>query len=89
MNTSSRSKQLLSLRPHILLIGPALSSVVKDIADVFCRRSKEGNQFGAVLIPEGLISTLPLFRNLAAELNDLITSVDPSNHEALIEELEQ
>jgi hypothetical protein len=51
-----------------------LDDVVKDIADVIVLRSKQKKLFGTLLVPEGLLSHLPQFKQLIDELNNLFKS---------------
>jgi pyrophosphate--fructose-6-phosphate 1-phosphotransferase len=50
----------------------SLDDIVADIANVVAKRAAQGNNFGVVLIPEGLIEFIPAMRKLIDELNDLI-----------------
>lgn len=43
--------------------------MVKYIADIVALRNEKKKNFGTVLIPEGLLQHLPLFRQLIEELN--------------------
>lgn len=49
-----------------------LAQVVDDIAQVIAARAAQGNNFGTVLIPEGLIEFIPAVKKLIAELNDYL-----------------
>jgi diphosphate--fructose-6-phosphate 1-phosphotransferase len=49
--------------------GQNLEDVVKYISDIVALRSEKKKNFGTVLIPEGLLQHLPLFRQLIEELN--------------------
>ena len=49
-----------------------LNQVVDDIAQVVAKRAETGNNFGIVLIPEGLIEFIPAIKALIAELNDML-----------------
>lgn len=49
-----------------------MQDVVNQLADVVAARAAEGNNFGTVLIPEGLIEFIPAVGRLIAELNDLL-----------------
>ena len=49
-----------------------LQDVVNNIAQIVANRAAEGNNFGTVLIPEGLIEFIPAVKNLIAELNDFL-----------------
>ena len=49
-----------------------LNQVVDNIAQVVAKRAAQGNDFGIVLIPEGLIEFIPAMKALIAELNDML-----------------
>ena len=51
-----------------------LDDIVTYIAGVVARRAADGNNFGTVLIPEGLIEFIPAMKRLIAELNDLLAT---------------
>ena len=51
-----------------------LNQVVENIASVVAYRAEQGNDFGVVLIPEGLIEFIPAIGRLIQELNDLLAS---------------
>jgi pyrophosphate--fructose-6-phosphate 1-phosphotransferase len=51
-----------------------LDDVVTYIANAVAKRAEAGNNFGTVLIPEGLIEFIPAFKALIAELNDLLAT---------------
>ena len=54
-----------------------LKSIVQDICGVVITRSENGENFGVILIPEGLIEFIPEMKTLITELNDLL-----AHHEA-------
>ena len=69
----------LQCQPNICIISEeveaknlTLQQVVDGIADVVAARAAEGNNFGTVLIPEGLIEFIPAIKKLIAELNDML-----------------
>ena len=69
----------LQTQPNITIISEeveekkqTLDEIVKNIADVIAKRSANGENFGTVLIPEGLIEFVPEMKKLIAELNDLM-----------------
>ncbi len=71
----------LQCQPNICIISEeveaknmTLAEVVDYIADIVARRAAEGNNFGSVLIPEGLIEFIPAVKALIAELNDLLAA---------------
>ena len=51
-----------------------LADIVNDIANVIAKRAEKGNNFGTVLIPEGLIEFIPAMKALIAELNDMLAA---------------
>jgi pyrophosphate--fructose-6-phosphate 1-phosphotransferase len=71
----------LETQPNVCLIseeiqekGLTLDDIVTDIANAVALRAAEGNNFGTVLIPEGLIEFIPSIKSLIAELNDVLSS---------------
>ncbi len=69
----------LQTQPNVAIISEeveaknmTLDEVVTYIADKVVARSANGENFGTVLIPEGLIEFIPAMKNLIAELNDLL-----------------
>ena len=71
----------LETQPNICLIseeiqqkGLTLDEIVADIASAVAARAAQGNNFGTVLIPEGLIEFIPAVKKLIAELNDVLSS---------------
>ncbi len=69
----------LRTQPNICLISEeveanntTLAEIVDHIANVVARRAADGNNFGSVLIPEGIIEFLPSMKRLIAELNDML-----------------
>lgn len=67
--------------PNICLISEEIESknmslddVVTYIAQVVADRAADGNNFGTVLIPEGLIEFIPAIKKLIAELNDFLAA---------------
>lgn len=69
----------LECQPNIALIGEEIQAekmtfqnVIKHIADVVATRAARGNNFGVVLIPEGVIEFVPEFQSLINEMNERI-----------------
>ena len=69
----------LQVRPNVAIISEeveaknlTLDDVVTSIAEVVAERAKNGENFGTVLIPEGLIEFVPAMKALIAELNDFL-----------------
>ena len=76
----------LQTQPNLCLISEeveakemSLDDVVTYIANAVVARANEGNNFGTVLIPEGLIEFIPAIKKLIAELNEVLT--DPATGE--------
>jgi pyrophosphate--fructose-6-phosphate 1-phosphotransferase len=57
----------------------SLDDVVTYIAQIVADRAADGNNFGTVLIPEGLIEFIPAIKKLIAELNDVLASPEAQN----------
>ena len=69
----------LQVQPNVAIISEeveakeqSLDDIVNYIADVVAQRAADGNNFGTVLIPEGLIEFIPAMKALIAELNDFL-----------------
>ncbi len=69
----------LQTQPNICLISEeveakkqSLDDIVTSIAKSVAARAKDGNNYGTVLIPEGLIEFIPEMRLLMNELNDFL-----------------
>ena len=52
----------------------SLDDVVTYIAQIVANRAAQGNNFGTVLIPEGLIEFIPAMKRLISELNDFLAA---------------
>lgn len=55
-------------------LNMSLDDLVTDIAKAVAKRAEQGNNFGTVLIPEGVIEFIPAMKKLIAELNDFLAS---------------
>ena len=71
----------LQTQPNICLISEeieakdlTLNDIVEQIASTVAYRASQGNNFGVVLIPEGLIEFIPAIGRLIQELNDLLSA---------------
>jgi pyrophosphate--fructose-6-phosphate 1-phosphotransferase len=67
----------LQTQPNITIISEeveannmTLDDIVLYIAGFVARRAENGDNFGTVLIPEGLVEFIPAMKKLIAELND-------------------
>ena len=82
----------LQCHPNVTIISEevekndtSLDEIVTYIAQAVADRAADGNNFGTVLIPEGLIEFIPAIKRLIAEVNDLLASeegkkVEPKDH---------
>ena len=52
--------------------GMSLDDIVSYIADAVCQRAADGNNYGTVIIPEGVIEFIPAIKKLIAQLNDVL-----------------
>ncbi|MBQ0088462.1 MAG: diphosphate--fructose-6-phosphate 1-phosphotransferase [Prevotellaceae bacterium] len=71
----------LQCQPNVCLVSEeietknmSLDDIVTYIANIVATRAKDGNNFGTVLIPEGLIEFIPAIKKLIAELNDVLAT---------------
>lgn len=69
----------LQTQPNICLVSEeveaknmSLDDVVEYIAEAVAKRAEDGNYFGTVIIPEGVIEFIPAIKKLIAQLNDVL-----------------
>ena len=69
----------LQTQPNICLIseeieqkGMSLNDIVEYISNAVAQRAADGNNFGTVIIPEGVIEFIPAIKKLIAQLNDVL-----------------
>ncbi|MBP3775897.1 MAG: diphosphate--fructose-6-phosphate 1-phosphotransferase [Prevotella sp.] len=69
----------LQTQPNICLVSEeveakeqSLDDIVSYIANAVAVRAAEGNNFGTIIIPEGLIEFIPAIKKLIAQLNDVL-----------------
>ena len=69
----------LQTQPNICLVSEeveaknmSLDDIVDYIANTVCVRAADGNNFGTVIIPEGVIEFIPAIKKLIAQLNDVL-----------------
>jgi diphosphate--fructose-6-phosphate 1-phosphotransferase len=83
----------LLTKPNYVILGEevkaknmSLQDVVKSIADVVEERARRNMNYGTVLIPEGLIESIPEFRMLMQELDEAHATLHhksaPAAHDA-------
>ena len=83
----------LQTQPNICLVSEeieqkamSLDDIVDYIANVVCQRAADGNNFGTVVIPEGVIEFIPAIKKLIAQLNDVLAMPEAKNldrHESI------
>lgn len=71
----------LQTRPNCCLIGEeveakqqTLEDVTMMVADIVCKRSDRGKEYGVVLVPEGLIEFIPEVKVLISEINEILAA---------------
>lgn len=71
----------LQTQPNVCIVSEeveaknmTLQDVVNNIANVVAKRAAKGDNYGTVLIPEGLVEFIPAMKALIAELNDLLAA---------------
>jgi len=76
----------LQCQPNVCLISEeveakalSLDDVVTYIAEAVAARAAKGDNFGTVIIPEGLIEFIPAIKKLIAELNDVLAMPEAQN----------
>lgn len=76
----------LQCQPNICLVSEeveakeqSLDDVVEYIAKAVAVRAADGNNFGTVIIPEGLIEFIPAIKKLIAQLNDVLAMPEAQN----------
>jgi pyrophosphate--fructose-6-phosphate 1-phosphotransferase len=69
----------LQTQPNICLVSEeieqkamSLDDIVEYIANAVATRAADGNNFGTVIIPEGVIEFIPAIKKLIAQLNDVL-----------------
>ena len=71
----------LQTQPNICIISEeveakdlTLNDIIEEIASAVAHRAANGQNYGVVLIPEGLIEFVPAIGRLIHELNDLLAA---------------
>ena len=85
----------LQCQPNICLVSEeveakamSLDDVVTYIANAVAKRAEEGNNFGTVIIPEGIIEFIPAIKKLIAELNDVLALPEAQTINSANEQIE-
>ncbi len=73
----------LQTQPNITIISEeveakrmTLEDIVDEIVDIVIRRAENGDNFGTVLIPEGVVEFVPAMKQLISELNDILSKFE-------------
>lgn len=71
----------LQCQPNVCIISEevekndmTLNQIVDNLCQVIAFRASQGNHFGTVIVPEGLIEFIPAIGRLIQELNDLLAA---------------
>ena len=71
----------LQCQPNVCLVSEeveqkdmTLNHIVDDLCQIIAKRAEDGNNFGTVIVPEGLIEFIPAIGRLIQELNDLLAA---------------
>ena len=71
----------LQCQPNICLVSEeveqkdmTLNQIVDYLCQAIAKRAEDGNNFGTVIVPEGLIEFIPAIGRLIQELNDLLAA---------------
>lgn len=71
----------LQCQPNICLVSEevekkdmTLNQIVDQLCEAIAYRAAQGNNFGTVIVPEGLIEFIPAIGRLIQELNDLLAA---------------
>jgi len=71
----------LQCQPNICIVSEeveakdmTLNQIVENVCNAIAQRAADGNNFGTVIIPEGLIEFIPAIGRLIDELNDLLAA---------------
>jgi len=71
----------LQTQPNVCLISEevekndmTLNQIVDQLCGIIAKRAEDGNNFGTVIVPEGLIEFIPAIGRLIQELNDLLAA---------------
>ena len=71
----------LQCQPNVCLVSEeveqkdmTLNQIVDDLCQIIAKRAEDGNNFGTVIVPEGLIEFIPAIGRLIQELNDLLAA---------------
>ena len=71
----------LQCQPNVRLVSEeaeqkdmTLNQIVDDLCQIIAKRAEDGNNFGTVIVPEGLIEFIPAIGRLIQELNDLLAA---------------
>ncbi|MBO4431077.1 MAG: diphosphate--fructose-6-phosphate 1-phosphotransferase [Bacteroidaceae bacterium] len=85
----------LQCQPNICLVSEeveakamSLDDIVTYIATAVAKRAEEGNNFGTVIIPEGIIEFIPAIKKLIAELNDVLALPEAQSISSANEQIE-
>jgi len=84
----------LQTSPNLVIVSEqcqdrheSLKNVVDYICDVICRRADAGQNYGCILIPEGLLAHISTFNNLIIEINTLFSTAKTIDEQHRMQEM--
>ncbi len=82
----------LQTQPNVCLIGEevadmkwSLAEIADHVADSVAKRAAKGDNFGVVIVPEGIIEFVPEFSVLIAEINELLAGENGEEFNKLVD----
>ncbi len=82
----------LQTQPNVCLIGEevadmkwSLAEIADHVADSVAKRAAKGDNFGVVIVPEGIVEFVPEFSVLIAEINELLAGESGEEFNKLVD----
>ena len=82
----------LQTQPNVCLIGEevadmkwSLAEIADHVADSVAKRAAKGDNFGVVIVPEGIVEFVPEFSVLIAEINELLAGENGEEFNRLVD----
>ncbi len=82
----------LQTQPNVCLIGEevadmkwSLAEIADHVADSVAKRAAKGDNFGVVIVPEGIVEFVPEFSVLIAEINELLAGENGEEFNKLVD----
>ena len=82
----------LQTQPNVCLIGEevaemkwSLAEIADHVADSVAKRAAKGDNFGVVIVPEGIVEFVPEFSVLISEINELLAGESGEEFNKLVD----